>query len=178
MSEDCRQRRIMIAAVFVTLLFHGALLAGLALAEEWRVLRFLANAVAQLDVALMLCWVVWEAVTVPSKWPIVGWFAPEQPGKLYAGLLRILGHMIILSPAEGPLDFTDPRVRFETIIYRLMFLFALMTGLVALMPEGWDQIYAMLVPLAGFLGVAIAVGVPSLLRDGRTKGSIPPAVAS
>lgn len=177
MSEDRRQRRVAIGAIGVTLLFHGALLAGLAIAGEWRVLRFLANAIVQLDVALMLCWVVWQAVTVPTKWPLATLISPDRPGILYAGFLRVLDRVIVVSPPGPRLDFSDPRERFETIVYRLMFVFALVLGLAVLMPEGWNQIYVMLVSLVGFVGVALAVGGRAL-QHRRTKGTTLATVAS
>ena len=177
MNEDRRQRRITIGAICSTLLLHGALLAGLAVAGEWHVFRFLANAIVQLDVVLVLVWMVWHAVTVPTQWPLARWFAPDRPGKLYAGFLRALDRVIVVSPPSGPLDFSDPRERFETIVYRLMFVFVVMIGLTALMPEGWDQIYAMLVPLTGFVAVSIAIGVRAL-HDRRAKATTSAAVAS
>ena len=177
MNEGRRQRRITINAVCMTLLLHGALLAALAAAGEWRVLRFLANAVVQLDVMMMLVWLVWQAVTVRAEWPLAKWIAPDRPGKLYAVFLRMFGRVIVVSPPGAPPDLSDPRERFETIVYRLMFVCMVMMGLTVLMPEGWGQIYAMLVPLTGFVAVSIAIGVRAL-SDRRAKAPTSAVVAS
>ena len=177
MNEDRRQRRITIGAVCITLLLHGAILLALAVAGEWRVFRFLPNAVVQLDVILMLSWVVWKAVTVPVIWPLAKSLAPERPGKLYAAFLRALGHVIVVSPPGAPLVFSDPRERFETIVDRLMFVCVVMLGLATLMTEGWDQIYAMLVPLTGFVAVSIAIGLRAL-HDRRAKVTMSAGVPS
>jgi hypothetical protein len=63
MSEDRRQRLYYGIAFVVLVLGHGGLIVGLALIGEWRVWRFITNAIAQLDAGLLIGWMAWASLT-------------------------------------------------------------------------------------------------------------------
>jgi hypothetical protein len=69
MSEDRRQRLCYVAACLVLVFGHGGLLVGLALIGEWRVWRFITNAIAQLDAGLLIGWMAWASLTsLRARW--------------------------------------------------------------------------------------------------------------
>jgi hypothetical protein len=67
MSDLARQRLCHALALAILVLGHGGLIVGLALMGEWRVWRFITNLIAQVDAALLVGWIVWQAFTVPAK---------------------------------------------------------------------------------------------------------------
>lgn len=161
MTEDRHQRLILIGGVLATLGLHASLLAGLAIAGEWRVLRFLANFITQLDAPILITIFCGVAITYPRQWRLVRWVEAIEQSTIGRLCLRVAGKVIVVDPDRSfpPVDFRNPRERFETIGYRLMFCSTLVFGLAVLVLDGWDKIYAMLIALAGFLAVAIAFGV-------------------
>lgn len=179
MTEDRRQRLILIDGVLATLGLHAALLAGLAIAGEWRVLRFLANFIAQLDALILITVFCGMAITYPQRWRLVRWVEAVERSTIGRLWLRLASKVIVVDPDRSfpRVDFRNPHERFETIGYRLMFLSTLVFGLAVLMLEGWDQIYAMLIALIGFVAVASAIGVRAL-REWRTRGTTSGAVLS
>jgi hypothetical protein len=68
MSKDQRQHRILMVGIAGNLLCQASLLAALVFAGEWRVWRFLADFLTQLDAVIVLGWfaVRW-ANTLPQR---------------------------------------------------------------------------------------------------------------
>lgn len=58
MTDRKVSKAVLIAAVGVNLLTQIGLLWLLSLWGEWRVFRFLANAQAQMDALIILCWMI------------------------------------------------------------------------------------------------------------------------
>lgn len=67
MTGQRRRRLHTFAAIAVVVIGHAGLIAALALAGEWRVWRFIVDAVAQLYGLAAIGWIGWHAFLEPRQ---------------------------------------------------------------------------------------------------------------
>ena len=157
---DSRRKTLLTAIVIAVLVIgHGGLVLGLALAGEWRVWRFITNAVAQLDAFLVIAWLTWSALSVRREWKLSIWMRASYDHPFRRAMRRLWQAVMMPVPPLDEPRFDDDDVYQRAILGRAMLAIVVFVviGIAALPSDSWEQIYVLAIGALGFAAVGLVL---------------------